>query len=427
MALAGTLRDFSLADIFQLIGLQKKTGVLTLSNENEQARIKFMNGLVVGADTNNQKLENHLGHVLVQSNRITQDELDQVLAIQNKTLQRLGQVLIQKGFIKQEDLLDSLQIQTTQIIYRLFRWTDGEYHFQQQPFVDYDQENLKPITSESILMEGVRMLDEWPMIEKVIPNFEVVVERTPRGKAIKLHVDNEFSLEDGSGESFNSILEGVMSSGNERNDNSDAENSLPHEQEVVLKLIDGPTVVQDLIYRSGINEFETCRALYDLMGMGLVKRITVDETETSVQEEEEEHNIPIWLPSTLVAVIAIFSFLIAWNPLNAHFPTATQLEKSKNQYLASTQYRLDKIASAIDIYYIKKGLLPVSLNTLVTENLLQMSDLKDPLNRVFSYEVLIEDNRYRLFGIDYQDTSLARSTTLRREKAFSLETLGGDF
>ncbi|HEY8848998.1 MAG TPA: DUF4388 domain-containing protein, partial [Thermoanaerobaculia bacterium] len=27
MALEGTLRDFSLADIFQLIGLQRKTGV----------------------------------------------------------------------------------------------------------------------------------------------------------------------------------------------------------------------------------------------------------------------------------------------------------------------------------------------------------------------------------------------------------------
>ena len=35
MALEGTLRDFSLADIFQLIGLQRKTGVLTLKGGGE--------------------------------------------------------------------------------------------------------------------------------------------------------------------------------------------------------------------------------------------------------------------------------------------------------------------------------------------------------------------------------------------------------
>ena len=38
MALEGTIRDFGLPDIFQLIGLQKKTGLLTLKNEKEEMR-----------------------------------------------------------------------------------------------------------------------------------------------------------------------------------------------------------------------------------------------------------------------------------------------------------------------------------------------------------------------------------------------------
>ena len=36
MALKGTLKDFSLADIFQLIGIQRKTGVLTLKNDEHK-------------------------------------------------------------------------------------------------------------------------------------------------------------------------------------------------------------------------------------------------------------------------------------------------------------------------------------------------------------------------------------------------------
>ena len=35
MALEGTIKDFGLPDIFQLIGLQRKTGHLTLSNDKE--------------------------------------------------------------------------------------------------------------------------------------------------------------------------------------------------------------------------------------------------------------------------------------------------------------------------------------------------------------------------------------------------------
>ena len=45
MALEGTLKDFSLADIFQLIGLQKKTGVLRLSNESDEVVIAFKDGM----------------------------------------------------------------------------------------------------------------------------------------------------------------------------------------------------------------------------------------------------------------------------------------------------------------------------------------------------------------------------------------------
>ena len=51
MALEGTIRDFGLADIFQLIGLQKKTGVLTVRGEaGNLVTVSFEKGTVVFAD-----------------------------------------------------------------------------------------------------------------------------------------------------------------------------------------------------------------------------------------------------------------------------------------------------------------------------------------------------------------------------------------
>src|SRR3982074_3076838 len=88
MALEGTLKDFSLADIFQLIGLQRKTGVLTLRGKDDTVTVTFLDGKVVGADSLNRRLENRLGTVLMKSGMLSQEQLSRALEIQHETLQR---------------------------------------------------------------------------------------------------------------------------------------------------------------------------------------------------------------------------------------------------------------------------------------------------------------------------------------------------
>ena len=82
MALQGTIKDFALPDIFQLIGLQKKTGILTLSNDDDTVTLKFRVGEVVGADSPARTLEDRLGEVLVRTGVITQAQLEEALKAQ---------------------------------------------------------------------------------------------------------------------------------------------------------------------------------------------------------------------------------------------------------------------------------------------------------------------------------------------------------
>ena len=86
MALEGTLRDFSLSDIFQLIGLQRKTGVLTLRSAEDVVTVSFLDGKVVGADSLNKRLEDRLGQVLLKTGAVTRAELDAALKTQMETL-----------------------------------------------------------------------------------------------------------------------------------------------------------------------------------------------------------------------------------------------------------------------------------------------------------------------------------------------------
>src|SRR5437762_6403317 len=104
MALEGTLRDFSLADIFQLIGLQRKTGVLTLTGKDDNVTVTFLDGKVVGADSGSHRLETRLGHVLMKSGMLTQDQLGRALEIQKETLQRLGFILTHYQIISNDSL-----------------------------------------------------------------------------------------------------------------------------------------------------------------------------------------------------------------------------------------------------------------------------------------------------------------------------------
>src|SRR5258708_18468801 len=177
MAWEAPLPDFSLAAIFQLIGLQRKTGVLTLRSKDDPVTVTFLDGKVVGADSLNHRLENRLGNVLIKSGVLTADQLGRALEIQKETLQRLGFILTHYGIISPDALKQAIQLQILQIVYRLFRWKDGDYHFSQDTTIDYDRDNVVPITAESILMAGARMIDQWPIIEKRIRSYDMVFRK----------------------------------------------------------------------------------------------------------------------------------------------------------------------------------------------------------------------------------------------------------
>ena len=100
MALKGTLKDFGIADIFQLIGQQTKTGVLHLKSRDEEVHIAFSNGAIVRADSASRRQRDLLGAMLLNGGFISQGQLDESLEVQRRTLQRLGDILIEKRFAR---------------------------------------------------------------------------------------------------------------------------------------------------------------------------------------------------------------------------------------------------------------------------------------------------------------------------------------
>jgi hypothetical protein len=75
MALEGTIKEFGLADIFQLIGLQKKTGILFLKGIDNTINIHFEDGMVVKTEDSQKRPKYLFGNILISRGKITKDKV----------------------------------------------------------------------------------------------------------------------------------------------------------------------------------------------------------------------------------------------------------------------------------------------------------------------------------------------------------------
>jgi hypothetical protein len=381
MALEGTLRDFSLADIFQLIGLQRKTGVLTLRSKDDTVTVTFLDGKVVGADSLSHRLENRLGNVLIKSAVLTPDQLARALEIQKETLQRLGFILTHYGIISPDSLKSAIQLQILQIVYRLFRWKDGDYHFSQETTIEYDRDNVVPITAESILMEGARMIDEWPIIEKRIRSYDMVFRKklTDQEIVVSDHAD-EIDFDESPVQ-------------RRRKPPQSDKIRISAEEKIIYDMVDGTMTVGDIVEVSRYSEFDTNKSLYELLTRDLIEEVR-GQAAQAVQEqtpldEAQIAETPVPLPLVIaLALLALVSLATSFkNPLNSIGPLVTHGIRgssiSEARKAISTE-RIQDIYRAIEAYAAVNGRLPQKLTDLVP---LYVADslLIDPWGRAYHY------------------------------------------
>lgn len=259
MALEGSLRDFDLFSLFNMIKIQGKSGTLVLSRGQEFVKIFFDQGEIVGCDSNQIRMEDRVGAMLVRLGRLTGDELLGVVKIQRQTLKRMGTLLLESGKVAPQDLQDALFNQAMAIIYRTFRWMEGDYRFEAMLPQDLDREHFPPIPVDTVLMEAARIQDEWPEVQKRLPGMDTTLDRSESGRAVRLDMDQDLS----------SILEG-------QDPGVSGSSGLSHEQETVLTYFTEAQSIQDVLQISRYEELDTCKTIADLLEMGLLE-VTRDQ------------------------------------------------------------------------------------------------------------------------------------------------------
>ena len=175
MAIKGSLKEASLPDVLQLLAMGKKTGCLAVTHRNNFGYIYFDKGRICYASIVNRR--DRIGDILVKA------RLDHAGAARRgdrragarTATSGIGELLVAQGAITRDALHEQIRLQIEEAVYFLFTWMQGTFNFEGDVAPE-EQDFLVSINPESLLLEGARRVDEWSLIEKKIPSFDLVFD-----------------------------------------------------------------------------------------------------------------------------------------------------------------------------------------------------------------------------------------------------------
>src|SRR5207249_9571693 len=140
--------ELGIHDVFQLLDLSRKTGVLRVASElrEDEGLVFFDGGRVVQAS--------------IRSKPVTDP-------------------LVENGALSRKELERHLRLQIESVVFELMSWREGFFSFEERSRETMPPDSRIRVSTESLLMEGARRIDEWSRIADLIPNLSVIPTLAP--------------------------------------------------------------------------------------------------------------------------------------------------------------------------------------------------------------------------------------------------------
>lgn len=248
MNLQGDFEGLTLASILQLLCNDQKTGVLTVTCDDEQSRVFFEQGTIVYASASLK--EARLGYLMRSDGVISAQQLQRCLALAKEEKLHLGKILVEKGYISLDTLKKYNTKQVEAILYNLLFWKKGRFEYKDANL------NLKgmivtQLNPMKLILEASRRIDELSVLQKFIPSDKIVFKMSGKVQSkeeIKLNA-NEWRI---------------------------------------LSLIDGTRTVRQVINESGYDEFAVFKIFFSVISSGLIEQ--KDEIMLDDQNDQNDYS-----------------------------------------------------------------------------------------------------------------------------------------
>jgi hypothetical protein len=329
VSLQGVLSDFGIADVFQLIAQQRKTGVLTLENEGRTLEVHFSEGSVVRARPGDTAPDAALAEFLLRTGAISEQALVEAQRRQEQSPAPLAEVLVGSRALAQEELERVVRLVTHETIFELFLWEQGSFRFRPQDLPEEPGDEL--IGAELLLLDALRMRDEWAQIRMRLPELAVTI--APVADA----------------EAFSSRRERVESA------------SGLSEEEVarLFHLADGRISARRIIDLSRLGTFLGAKGLVELLRLGML-RIQRPQVRAAAEAAPVTRARPALAVWALAAAALTAGALLLWpEPRTMDRPLpADALERAR------TQMNEETLRTVLEVHAWAEGNYPESLHEL---------------------------------------------------------------
>ena len=247
MAIEGPLRELGIHDVFQLLDLSRKTGALRVTSEmrDDEGVVLFDAGKVIYASVASNPTS--IERILRQAGKLNDDDIARAHAVTDNESMSLGDRLVMARVLTQRELERQLRNSFENVIFELMSWREGFFSFEERAVSDVPVDARIRISTESLLMEGARRIDEWSRIVDKVPSLSVVPMLSP--------------VED---------------------DRASVLDLLPHEWEVLM-MIDGERNLREIAGALATGEFDVAKIAYGLVTTGVVQLRNSDRPSQSVQ------------------------------------------------------------------------------------------------------------------------------------------------
>ncbi len=166
MPIEGPIKELGLFELFQLIALAGKKGILTLNAEDilKSYVLYFDNGMLISID-----FPERLKKEISERGFLTKEQTIEIAD------DKFVNHLIDNKIVPQRILKNIFKQTAIDVIYSLFLIKNGNFIFRETDFEISDYLNLD-MKIENIIMEAARRIDEISKMEEILPNTDIVLE-----------------------------------------------------------------------------------------------------------------------------------------------------------------------------------------------------------------------------------------------------------
>ncbi len=378
MALEGNARDFGLSEILQLIALQKKTGMLSITGERTMV-IYFREGLVISTRDRRKLAEDPFKIYLLRYGFISPEEMDRIQQIQAESNLDLTDILLSEKKFSEDELRTIFADQIQETIEEVLNWPRSQYKFIIGSQVLQGVNSFGSFKVEGLLMESMRRIDEFPELRRIFPSERTIVKRLP--------------APDGAAQT-------------------------EELEDFVYDLLESPLSIAEIVPKARMSRFNTYEALKSLLEKGLLQVLMVEESaetgedEADEAEEREPRRLPVVAVAAALALVGSVAFgeLVAPRVLApgwafVHRSAAPEARAAGAASVAPTLGALESrlveaaVREALEEHFAVRGTYPSGIETLVSNGLLSGKICGKARAAGLSYRVGSEGKSYSLGGI----------------------------